>query len=479
MSARTRSRLLGALAAVAATLAIVACGGSSDSAPGPAPSAPPAGAPSASGTTPLAAPAPTGTPSTLTDAGDFVLTIADPQDPANQEAAEALVGSGVYQGLVDQLNAELALPHDIEIAFNEDGDGGPFYSPDTRRITYQYQFDRLSGELLARAGTPAAELDRRTRQGGVYVFFHELGHALIDAYDLPVIGREEDAADGLASVMAISVFGNPEIALSGAGIFAGLATTRQPGSELSQFADEHTIDPARVLNIACLVYGSNPEAYGEFAEAIGLSADDDRLARCPGEYEQAVTSWNTLLAPYRLGGTTPPATGPATPTVPATVPTTATVPTEPTTAPTDPGSAAPQEQLLATIPEATRSSCVTSDPGELQPGAVASVTCDLTATVGHTAVYQLFPDAESMNAVYQQGVASAGATPDQGDCNSSPPAEGPWEAGRVVCGPGESGTAGVAWTHDTLFVLTIARREDGDLPTLFQWFAGPDSGPVG
>ena len=31
----------------------------------------------------------------------------------------------------------------------------------------------------------------------VSTFFHELGHALIDAWDLPITGREEDAADQL------------------------------------------------------------------------------------------------------------------------------------------------------------------------------------------------------------------------------------------------------------------------------------------
>src|SRR5688500_14135049 len=37
----------------------------------------------------------------------------------------------------------------------------------------------------------------------VFILYHELGHALIDLLNLPVLGREEDAADNLASVMMI------------------------------------------------------------------------------------------------------------------------------------------------------------------------------------------------------------------------------------------------------------------------------------
>lgn len=55
---------------------------------------------------------------------------------------------------------------------------------------------------------------------------------------------------------------------------------------------------------------------------------------------------------------------------------------------------APRHRLLAmltSIPEATPSSCAPSDV--LSPDAIANVRCDLTATVGHEAGHQLFPDA--------------------------------------------------------------------------------------
>ena len=43
----------------------------------------------------------------------------------------------------------------------------------------------------------------------VFILYHELGHALIDQLGLPVLGREEDAADNLASIMMIPEQADP------------------------------------------------------------------------------------------------------------------------------------------------------------------------------------------------------------------------------------------------------------------------------
>ena len=44
-----------------------------------------------------------------------------------------------------------------------------------------------------------AERDEAVAGAFIFVFFHELGHALIDVYELPITGREEDAVDQLST----------------------------------------------------------------------------------------------------------------------------------------------------------------------------------------------------------------------------------------------------------------------------------------
>ena len=475
-------RLVAVLALLVLLAAIVAgCGGSSNDSPPPAPpppTAPPATPPATAPPTAPPATAPVTPPTTpptsmVPDNGDFILQIDEPQDPANAEIAQSLVASGIFQQMLEQLNGELALPYDITVVLGENGDGGPFYDPNNRTIQIQYQFDRLVQDLLARAGTPPESLELRTRQAGLFIFYHEMGHALIDAYELPVTGREEDAVDQLASVVSIAVLENPEIALAGADVFAGLATTREGQSMLSLYADEHTLDQVRVLNIACLVYGSNPTAYEQFAIDVGLTADEDRPARCPGEYEQARTSWSKLLSPFFLN------TGaPTTPTAPP------SVPTAPTTPPVAPGTDFPNAQeaaLLGVIPEATRTACGRSTDADKAAAALASVTCDLTSTVGNIAYYESFPDLDSMNAYYQDWVGRSGLAADTaGECSTGSPAEQGWGngIGRVVCYVDSNNTAWVVWTYDQIGVASTASRADGDLTALFQWWSSPDSGPT-
>ena len=87
-----------------------------------------------------------------------------------------------------------------------------------------------------------------------FILMHEVGHALVDVLDLPITGREEDAVDQLAAMMLINT--------GDKGATAALNGVRaiQPGQNAiydnSDFADEHSLGPQRLFNIACWIYGS-------------------------------------------------------------------------------------------------------------------------------------------------------------------------------------------------------------------------------
>ena len=66
----------------------------------------------------------------------------------------------------------------------------------------------LASPALAEGADPKAAF---VADNLVAIFYHELGHALIDQLDLPVLGREEDAAD-ILSVLMIDEVWEPEIA---------------------------------------------------------------------------------------------------------------------------------------------------------------------------------------------------------------------------------------------------------------------------
>jgi hypothetical protein len=130
----------------------------------------------------------------------------------------------------------------------------------------------------------------------LFIFYHELGHGLIHKLDLPVLGREEDAADQLATLMLMdagsdAVGGEP--VLTAALGWLDSWKKREGETDSSDYFDEHSLDYQRYANIVCLVYGSDPENYGNLVEEWDLP--EDRAERCPGDYSSAVSSWDAVM----------------------------------------------------------------------------------------------------------------------------------------------------------------------------------------
>jgi len=78
---------------------------------------------------------------------------------------------------------------------------------------------------------PEKEIDAKVLQVGEFVFYHEMGHALVDAYQLPVLGKEEDAVDTLAAIVSADFLEEPESALAGAESFAIYAAEKKEFDE--------------------------------------------------------------------------------------------------------------------------------------------------------------------------------------------------------------------------------------------------------
>ena len=119
------------------------------------------------------------------------------------------------------------------------------------------------------------------------IFYHELGHALIDILGLPVFGQEEDAAD-VASVLLIDGFYEEEdaqaLAYDTAFGFLGEAALGDV-----TYWDVHGPDEQRFYNTVCLFYGANPDAREDFAIDLGLP--EERAVTCPEEFQLALDSW--------------------------------------------------------------------------------------------------------------------------------------------------------------------------------------------
>ncbi|MBP9951264.1 MAG: DUF4344 domain-containing metallopeptidase [Cypionkella sp.] len=137
----------------------------------------------------------------------------------------------------------------------------------------------------------------------IATLYHELGHALIDVLQLPVLGKEEDAADHLSVILMNDIWDEDSAAAvlaSDATAYALQAARREAGGEEPAYADEHSLDMQRYYNVVCLFYGANPDERQKLADDLGLPPE--RAERCPQEWEAAAGSWEALLADATPGG---------------------------------------------------------------------------------------------------------------------------------------------------------------------------------
>ena len=132
----------------------------------------------------------------------------------------------------------------------------------------------------------------------LFVVGHESGHALISQLEIPVIGREEDAADSFATLMALKIgngYAHRVLSNAATGWFYSERRDRQDHVR-TIFYDEHGIGLQRAYNIVCLMVGSDPEEFGELAGETGMP--DKRQETCRFDYSNASWSWDKVLEPH-------------------------------------------------------------------------------------------------------------------------------------------------------------------------------------
>lgn len=167
---------------------------------------------------------------------------------------------------------------------------GPLYDPQTREIWMPASFAENIRAYFDDEDAPVADVYFHT-------LMHEIGHVLFDQYELPLLAREEDAADALASVLLLEfVEGGAQIALNAAEMF-GLESEEYEWFEVSDFWSEHSLEIQRYYTTLCHVYGSDAEQYQDLVnDEYGLSAE--RAEACIEEYARLREGWLKVLEPY-------------------------------------------------------------------------------------------------------------------------------------------------------------------------------------
>ena len=207
----------------------------------------------------------------------------------------AVTGQRAVEEIVNELNRHVALSIDIRVLFFECEEDEAYYDKNYKEIAICYQKIEGFYHLFARRLKGERAISEATTGATVSLFLHELAHALIDAWELPVTGKEEDAADQFATLLMLNGIPDGErMALNGALAFKLYAEADKRVKKF--YWDSHSLDEQRYYNTICLVYGHKPEAYEYLIDNGSLPIQ--RAVNCEDDYPRVKASWQKLLYPF-------------------------------------------------------------------------------------------------------------------------------------------------------------------------------------
>jgi hypothetical protein len=243
-----------------------------------------------------------------------------PPNDTNKAAYTALQSRHILE-VYGQFLSPLHLPHPLTLVglncqptLNSDS---PFYSPVDRALHFCYEW--YNDVLAAAPKTPTPQgVTRANVITGMWAgtLLHETGHAMFDMLDVPVFGREEDAADEVAAFIALQF--NTDVQrtiIKGFAYFWQMAaqngndppTVNDPrpsadaiqrclNDPLCAYSDVHGTASQRLYNTLCLGFGGAPDTFKDFVQMGWLPKT--RAGDCGREYHQLDFAFRKTIMPF-------------------------------------------------------------------------------------------------------------------------------------------------------------------------------------
>jgi putative metallopeptidase DUF4344 len=236
-------------------------------------------------------------PAAPTPAGSVDVAYVPPKDPVHQPIYDRLKDAGALERLQRMLGP-FRLPRGLTVKVEGcDGEINAWYADDTVTVCYEYLDYVWENAFKRTRFDGVAQLD--VLLGPLFdVFLHEFGHALFHLLDVPLFGREEDAADQLSAYIML-LFGREEARRLILGTaYAYKLEAEDPDEKITftRFADEHGPPAQRFYNLLCIAYGADAELFGDLVKKGYLPKG--RAEGCEGEYAQVRKAFQTLITPH-------------------------------------------------------------------------------------------------------------------------------------------------------------------------------------
>ncbi|MCJ2065288.1 DUF4344 domain-containing metallopeptidase [Methylobacterium sp. J-088] len=177
------------------------------------------------------------------------------------------------------------------------GELNAWYAPENRSVTVCYELIDSIVRAAPRTRSPAGVTRQDAIRGPVFqILLHESSHALFDLLDVPILGREEDAADQVSSLILLHLSpADAHMVVMGGGYFFATVAKEEPVDK-GAFADVHGLSWQRFYNLACMAYGSDRRRYRMIVAKGYLPKD--RAEGCGEEFRQVAFAFRKLIGPH-------------------------------------------------------------------------------------------------------------------------------------------------------------------------------------
>ena len=249
----------------------------------------------------------------MPDDGDFYLVYEpNPNSYYDVTAKEWLQDYELLELEVEWLNENFRLPHDVQVTARECGEINAFYYDGEITICYEF-IDDLFDLWFGYSGWDPDDpdtfvyADEFAHDVTYETFYHEVGHALMDVYDLPYTGKEENVADQFSALILSYTYdegvdydlGQEMLYNVGNYYLYNEMRSENHQDQEPAYWGRHGLDVQRFYDVSCYAYGANP-AYNQDLIDDGW-LPEERAEWCEYEYAQMAYAWNYLLRDYTNG----------------------------------------------------------------------------------------------------------------------------------------------------------------------------------
>jgi hypothetical protein len=235
----------------------------------------------------------------------IVISYAEPTNPAHKFYRDVLVQYRALEGMRDRL-ISFRWPRQLKLEVRSCGESDAFY--DDAEVVVCYEFLAAFWKAANSSSRPPTVLRTDALVGPFMdTFLHEAAHAMFDLFKIPVLGKEEDAADLVSAYLMLQFPAHEKRGLIlGAGFsytselkvrsVRDLTRPRFRFGRYVSYANEHSTPAQRLFTLLCIAYGADNELFADVVKKGFLP--EERAEMCDDEYQQLDFAYRTLIAPH-------------------------------------------------------------------------------------------------------------------------------------------------------------------------------------